>query len=174
MEPSQLEAEFINERIKQMDKIMLGDFVRDTVTRFSGVVMSDAEYMYNCRRILVQPRELKDGAVQDSVWFDDCQLEFVENTDLKIIPLVPHNVKLGDTVADTLTQFKGKVVAINNFANGCVRIGVHAGRLKDSLPQDEHFIPVQQLKVVAETPTVVPIAKQGGPMRAPNMAKNPR
>lgn len=174
MAQSELDNTFIDERIKQMSKIMLGDFVKDTVTGFSGVAMSDAEYMYNCRRILVQPRGLKDGAVQGSEWFDDCQLEFVEKTGLKIVPLVTHSIKLGDTVADTLTQFKGKVVAINNHANGCVRIGVHAGRLKDSLPQDEHFIPVQQLRVVAETPEVVPEAKQGGPMKAPNMAKNPR
>lgn len=64
---------------KGVDMIELGDRVRDRMTRFDGIVIAITEWLYNCRRITVQPTDLdKDGAVAKTESFDEDQLEIVE------------------------------------------------------------------------------------------------
>jgi hypothetical protein len=48
-----------------MKPVQLGDRVRDRMTGFSGIAIAITEWLYNCRRITVQPTELdKDGSLQ--------------------------------------------------------------------------------------------------------------
>lgn len=62
-----------------MFTVNLGDRVRDRMTRFEGIVIATTEWLYNCRRITVQPTDLdKDGAVAKTESFDEDQLEVVE------------------------------------------------------------------------------------------------
>lgn len=63
------------------EHINLGDTVRDTITGFEGVVIAATEFMYGCRRLSVQPKELKDGSVREAETFDELQLEVVEPTE---------------------------------------------------------------------------------------------
>lgn len=61
------------------DRIELGDLVRDTVTKFEGVVIGDTQWLHGCRRLTVQPRELdKDGKQRESQGFDEHQLVLVK------------------------------------------------------------------------------------------------
>lgn len=55
----------------------LGDDVRDTITGYTGCVVSKTEWLNGCWRIGVQSRELKDGKPIDSCVFDVEQLELV-------------------------------------------------------------------------------------------------
>lgn len=59
------------------EHINLGDTVRDTITGFEGVVIAATEFMYGCRRLSVQPKELKDGQLREAETFDELQLEVV-------------------------------------------------------------------------------------------------
>lgn len=59
-------------------EVELGDLVRDHVTKFEGVVTGITEWLYNCRRAVVQPREIKDGKPVESQSFDVDGLEIVK------------------------------------------------------------------------------------------------
>ena len=61
-------------------QIKLGQEVKDKVTGFSGIATSVTEFMYGCRRISVDPRELsKDGKLKENLIFDEPQLEVIGN-----------------------------------------------------------------------------------------------
>lgn len=54
--------------------VELGSIVTDSITGFSGVAVSRTEYLQGCARIVVQPKELRDGKPVDSIAFDELQL----------------------------------------------------------------------------------------------------
>jgi len=54
--------------------IGLGDTARDTITGFTGVVICEAKWLHGCRRLTLQPRELKDGKPVEMQTFDEPQL----------------------------------------------------------------------------------------------------
>lgn len=58
--------------------IQLGDRVRDRMTGCEGIVIGITEWLYNCRRPIVQPIELKDGKPQDTLAFDEPQVDVIE------------------------------------------------------------------------------------------------
>jgi hypothetical protein len=55
--------------------VKLGDHVTDKYTKFTGVVTGIAEFLYGCRRILIQPCELKDGKPVEDMWFDEQRVD---------------------------------------------------------------------------------------------------
>lgn len=62
----------------EQQTIQLGDVARDTITGMVGVVVADTKWLHGCRRLTLQPKELKDGKPVDSWSFDEPQLELVE------------------------------------------------------------------------------------------------
>lgn len=58
--------------------INLGDIAKDSITSFTGVVTGDFRYLNGCRRLCLQPKELKDGKPIESHTFDVEQIELVE------------------------------------------------------------------------------------------------
>ena len=59
-------------------KVKLGDKVKDKVSGFTGVIVSQHEYLNGCTRFTIQPVIDKDGKLPDSATFDAPQLELVE------------------------------------------------------------------------------------------------
>jgi hypothetical protein len=59
--------------------IRLGDVARDRITGFAGVVVGDTKWLHGCRRLTLQPQELKDGRPLEAHTFDEPQLELVES-----------------------------------------------------------------------------------------------
>lgn len=55
-------------------EIALGDLAQDTITGFTGVVICVSQWLHGCRRLTLQPRDLKDGKPIESVTFDEPQL----------------------------------------------------------------------------------------------------
>jgi hypothetical protein len=64
-------------------KIELGDIARDRITGFEGVVVCVDKWLHGCVRMVLQPRELKDGNPIDSHSFDEPQLELVSKKGAK-------------------------------------------------------------------------------------------
>jgi hypothetical protein len=62
---------------ESMARIELGDVARDTITGFTGVVYADTKFLHGCRRLSLQPQELKDGRPLEGGTFDEPQLELV-------------------------------------------------------------------------------------------------
>ena len=59
--------------------IRLGDRVRDRITGFEGLVIGITDWLYQCRRPIVQPTKLdNDGKSMASESFDEDQLEVLE------------------------------------------------------------------------------------------------
>lgn len=59
-------------------------------------------------------------------------------------------VKLGEEVKDTVTNYKGIVICISEFLNGCRRIGVQAKMKKDGTVADAIYFDEPQLRVVGK------------------------
>lgn len=74
-----------------MEKIELGDKVRDRVTGFTGICIGITTWLYGCRRIAIQPQELKDHSVIDAQSFDEPAIEVVEKS--VIIPYPEEETK---------------------------------------------------------------------------------
>jgi hypothetical protein len=57
-------------------KFRRGEYVRDIVTNFTGVITGRADYLTSCNGYIVQPEIDKDGKPQDGHWFDEMRLEY--------------------------------------------------------------------------------------------------
>lgn len=68
------------------ETIELGDEVRDQVSTFTGIVVCVAQWLHGCRRITVQPQDLKDGKPIDPYTFDELQLKLVKKGVVKSTP----------------------------------------------------------------------------------------
>ena len=55
----------------------LGDEVIDTVSGFSGVIISTHHYLHGCTRCTVQPKVGDDGKLPDTASFDLPQLNII-------------------------------------------------------------------------------------------------
>lgn len=60
------------------EDIELGDTVRDSISGLTGIVVAYTTWLNRCRRITVQPKELKDGKPVDHSCFDIEQLELIK------------------------------------------------------------------------------------------------
>jgi hypothetical protein len=51
---------------------------RDTITGFTGVIVCESKWLHGCRRLMLQPKEMKDGTPVAALTFDEPQLQFVD------------------------------------------------------------------------------------------------
>jgi len=66
-----------------MTKIQIGDTAKDNVTGFNGLVDAKIDYLTGCTQFRIQPRELKEGKIQEAVWFDENRLTVIETGVIK-------------------------------------------------------------------------------------------
>ena len=59
-------------------KSKIGDIAQDNITGFAGLIDAKIEYLTGCTQFRLQPRELKDGKIQEAVWFDENRLATTE------------------------------------------------------------------------------------------------
>lgn len=58
-------------------------------------------------------------------------------------------IKLGDKVVDEVTGYRGIVIGILNYLNGCARIGIQGKeRTKDNLPVEAYWVDDVTVKIV--------------------------
>lgn len=53
-----------------------GDYARDMITGFTGVVIARTDSITGCDRYCIQPTKLDNGKMLDAVWIDDHLLEY--------------------------------------------------------------------------------------------------
>lgn len=83
-------------------------------------------------------------------------------------------IKLGDTAKDTITGFKGIVIAITHWLNGCTRISIQPAKLKeDGTPIASDTFDEPQCALVKSNKRLVPVPI-GGPSIKPVRNKDPR
>ncbi len=67
-----------------MDKINLGDKVKDSVTGFTGIVVALHKWLHGCTRCTVQPAVGKDGKLPEANAFDMPQLVVISKNKVKV------------------------------------------------------------------------------------------
>ena len=68
-----------------MAKIKLGQYVKDTITDYEGIVTGKCEYLNGCVQFRIQPQKLdKDGDMKDPEWIDIDQLVATKKPAIKI------------------------------------------------------------------------------------------
>lgn len=63
-------------------KIELGDTVQDAITNLVGIAIGRTEWMNGCSRVLVQPKELKDGLPVEGSTIDESDLILVSRPEV--------------------------------------------------------------------------------------------
>lgn len=67
--------------------MQLGQRARDKVTGMTGVLIARAQHLNGCERWLLQPILDKDGKMLEAYWFDEVQLEpmdqVIQHTEVK-------------------------------------------------------------------------------------------
>ena len=56
-------------------KFACGDTVKDTITKFKGIVIGRTQWLNGCIRYQIQPLELKDGVPVEHTSIDEQQLK---------------------------------------------------------------------------------------------------
>ena len=81
-------------------------------------------------------------------------------------------INLGDIAKDTITGFKGKVIAKTEWLNGCKRITIQSTKLKDGIPADPQTFDTEQVEVIKaiKEPDDKP---SGGPKNDPGRQSDP-
>ena len=64
-------------------KFNLGDEVKDVFTGYSGIISCRSQWIHNCNTYGVKSKELKDGKPMPCEWFDEPQLELIEEKKVK-------------------------------------------------------------------------------------------
>ena len=72
------------------DQILIGDTVEDTITGLKGVVIARTEWLHGCVRMVIQPRELKDGKPVDTACVDEPQLKIITEGPRHAKPISKH------------------------------------------------------------------------------------
>jgi hypothetical protein len=82
------------------------------------------------------------------------------------------SIQLGDEAVDTISGFKGVVIAITDWLNGCRRITIAPKELRDGKPIDSVTFDVEQLELVKKmkAPAAQP---SGGPSISPARRPDP-
>lgn len=75
------------------------------------------------------------------------------------------NIHFRDEVEDTITGFKGTVIARSDWINGCTQFAVKPRVNKEGVELDAQWVDWQQLKVTKAFKPKKPVRAVGGPMK---------
>lgn len=145
-------------------KIKLGDIAKDSVTGFQGVVIGRSTYLYNVDRLVIQPRELKEGKRASSQSFDEPGLIYVSVSDVDIQKPATDDFSVGDVVREKVTGFEGIITTRTQWISGCYTISVQPqGLNKDGEPFASHAFEEPDCTLVKARNEKAPLRKVGGP-----------
>lgn len=83
-------------------------------------------------------------------------------------------IELGDSARDTISGYKGIVIAITYWLNGCKRITIQSRSLKDGKPVDSVTFDAEQIAAVKPGAVPGPDKTHGGPSIAPARRQDPK
>lgn len=148
-----------------MNKVELGDKVKDTVTGYVGIAVGISEYLWKEGAVGLQVKA-KDGKIDEAEWFDRERVEVVTKKVVTGIKPAPGIFQFGDEVKDVVTGFKGILVARAMWLHGCNKAQVQPKMKRGATKYpDAKFFDESQLKLVKAKVAVVKKTKRtGGPI----------
>ena len=162
---------------------MLGKKARDTVSGYEGVVIGVEKHLHNCDRVYIQKQKVQDnGEPVKGSWCDLPQVLIGGKSSIPVTPPQPLTFSLGDEVQDTLSDFKGVVVCVVQWIQGCWRLAIQSREMEKGVPVDEISLPSSQCKLIksakpvssAEGAPVKVETRPGGPMKDPKRQADPK
>jgi len=147
-----------------MEKINLGDQVKDNITGLKGIAVGKLDWIWNETSIGVQTKVNEKGEISDIEWIDETRLTVMKKNVVVGQDPIPSIVELGDEVQDRVTGYKGIATGRTLWLYGCNRVAVQQkvkkGETKIEKAQlfDEEALVLIKKKVVKK-----PKDKQWGP-----------
>jgi len=86
--------------------------------------------------------------------------------------MAAQKIHVGDIARDSVTGFKGMVIARTEWLNGCARVTIQPQKLKDGKTIDAETFDEQQVEVV-RSKYHSPNRETGGPRPTPIRQKDP-
>ena len=83
-------------------------------------------------------------------------------------------IALGDVAQDSITGFKGVVVAVTEWLSGCRRVTIQPQALHDGKPIESETFDETQVVVLRSKETPEGSHRTGGPRPAPMRSRDPR
>jgi hypothetical protein len=153
--------------------VKLGTEVTDRYTGYKGLARSRVLFLSGCVKVCVIPKELKDGLRQDHDWLDEADL--LENDATQVEP----HFLMGKLATDSISGFKGIVVAFNEHMNAEPRLSIQPEALtKEGVPIAAIDFDESQIKEVmaarkaaAKVPGKIMKATSGGPRSSSSSAR---
>ncbi len=144
----------------------IGDRVKDKITGFVGICDALSVFGNGITQYRVQAECVADGKPLDPVWFEEPQLELIDEQVIPSPDFDPPKFNFGDRVKDSVTGYEGVVHTIAYWLHGCIRYGVIGTVLSshDGGVQMETFDDTY-LELVAPTDEPPVAKKTGGPQR---------
>ena len=103
--------------------VEIGHEVRCKISGYRGIVVVKVNNLYRVPQFSIQAKS-KFGSMKESWLIDEIQLEVLsEKPVIEAVPVKP-KFKLGASVEDTVTGFKGVITAREDHMNGCIRYRV--------------------------------------------------
>lgn len=153
-----------------MTKVELGQKAKDLITGFEGIAVYRGIRRSGVDRISLQPGHvLPDGKLPESQDFDETQLVVTDANRLIAVEPLKVECDFGDEATYRFADFKGKVVSIVYYVNGCARIGLQreVDKKEKFLPELKYFDYGDLEFTKAKPVEVTNRSKTGGPSDGP-------
>jgi len=156
-----------------MEKVEIGDLVKDQITGFKGAVKAYHDCPFNENTFCVKPMELWEGKTIPAEWIDESNLVVVEKRVVEnIVPCPDPQFEIGQKVKDITSPYEGVIISISYFINGCIRYGVQSNKLEKGQPVDSLNFPENHIELKKSKPMKIednsqPEKRTGGPLRMP-------
>lgn len=127
-----------------------GQRVRDVLTNFEGVVVSQIVFLNECVQWAVQPTELKDGQPCDPITLEDARIEAINDAPMHVFVVPEYPNLLGKEVFDVVSGVTGIAYAQSRWAYGTCRIAIapKGVQIRTGAPKEISWIDVQQIEVI--------------------------
>ena len=144
---------------KRVNRVEIGDRVKDKVSEFEGIVISRTEFMAGCERIEVQAEKLHEGEPVEPQLFDAPNLDVIKQSAVPWKHSAKPKLKFGDKVWHKINGFSGVVTSHTYQLSGNTLIGVTPDKLgKDSKPRQPIAFPPDM--VSKRKPKAVTVKKE--------------
>jgi hypothetical protein len=133
-------------------RVSIGDKVKDMVTGYEGIVVSESQWMNRCIRYGVQGRCEEGKNPSEVLHLDEHQVMLITEGEVDFDLEEnnnPQRVELGDEVEDLVTGFRGITVSSSRWINNQKRFGVQGmPEQEGKVPPESVFLDDCQIKVL--------------------------
>jgi len=136
----------------------LGSEVEDKITGYKGILSGRTEWLFGCRRYIIQSREKKDGVPVKSLSVDEDSIKVLTAAD-------PHKArfkfKLGATGKCLISGYQGLIVGRTEWLYGEAVYNVQTRGLHEGRPIESYGVNEKGLELVEESTIQKPVSERG-------------